>query len=65
MSQLLNQKQQVLLNDFDRIMGVYFLLRKDYRDHQNELYLKLVSIMADRLNVHAANIMVILTNCRT
>ncbi|KAJ3125367.1 hypothetical protein HK098_000314 [Nowakowskiella sp. JEL0407] len=38
-------KQQVLLNDFDRLL-------RDFRDHQNELYLKLVSIMNERLAVH-------------
>ncbi|KAI8910410.1 Vps54-like protein-domain-containing protein [Gorgonomyces haynaldii] len=52
LSQFIPQKQQVLLNDFDKIIG-------DYRDHQNELYLKLVSIMNERLGVQANAILAI------
>lgn len=44
-------RQQVLLTDFDRLL-------RDYREHQSELYAKLVSIMNERLVVHAKDIMV-------
>lgn len=50
-SVFISPKQQMLLNDFDRIAG-------DYRDHQNELYLKLIGIMNDRLAVHTASLSV-------
>ncbi|KAJ1567300.1 hypothetical protein HK405_006444 [Cladochytrium tenue] len=42
-------KQHVLLADFDR-------LERDFGDHQNELYAKLVSIMNDRLSVQCSNL---------
>ncbi|KAJ3396863.1 hypothetical protein HDU92_001697 [Lobulomyces angularis] len=45
-------KQQVLLTDFDRLL-------RDYREHQNELYFKLVSIMQERLQVHSKNMLAI------
>ncbi|KAJ3299753.1 hypothetical protein HK104_007207 [Borealophlyctis nickersoniae] len=35
------KQQQIILGDFDRLLG-------DYRHHQNELYMKLVSIMNER-----------------
>jgi vacuolar protein sorting-associated protein 54 len=41
----LPEKQQILLGGFDR-------LSRDYREHQNELYCKLVGIMQERLVVH-------------
>lgn len=41
----LNMKQAVMLVDFDK-------LKRDYQEHQNEVHAKLVSIMADRLEVH-------------
>jgi vacuolar protein sorting-associated protein 54 len=41
----LNQKQAVMLVEFDK-------LKRDYQEHQNEIYSKLVSIMSDRLAVH-------------
>ncbi|TPX38226.1 hypothetical protein SmJEL517_g00015 [Synchytrium microbalum] len=47
--QYLPTKQAVLLNDMDRLV-------KDYRDHQSELYAKLVSIMMERLTVHSKNL---------
>ncbi|EGF78134.1 hypothetical protein BATDEDRAFT_90790 [Batrachochytrium dendrobatidis JAM81] len=48
-SRLLSPKQQVLLSDFDRIL-------RDFREHQNELYAKLISIMNDRLALHASKL---------
>ncbi|KAI8804520.1 Vps54-like protein-domain-containing protein [Cladochytrium replicatum] len=45
----LSAKQQVLLGDFDR-------LSRDFKDHQSELYTKLVSIMNERLNVHCRSL---------
>ncbi|KAJ3050529.1 hypothetical protein HK097_008530 [Rhizophlyctis rosea] len=45
-------KQHVLLGDFDRLV-------RDYKDHQNELYSKLVSIMAERLRVIADSLRII------
>lgn len=55
LSQLLPSRQQVLLSDFDRIIG-------DFRDHQNELYMNLVNIMVDRLGTHANHLVVLLPN---
>ncbi|KAJ1343671.1 hypothetical protein BSLG_001746 [Batrachochytrium salamandrivorans] len=49
MSRLLSSKQQILLTDFDRIL-------RDFKEHQNELYAKLVSIMNDRLGPHASKL---------
>ncbi|KAI8924687.1 hypothetical protein BC831DRAFT_464348 [Entophlyctis helioformis] len=49
---LLPPKQQVLLGDFDRIL-------RDYRDHQSELFMKLVGIMNDRLVLHAGKLVAI------
>ncbi|KAI9203421.1 Vps54-like protein-domain-containing protein [Polychytrium aggregatum] len=45
----LTAKQQVLLADFDRLLS-------DYREHQNGLYFKLVSLMTDRLEFHSKNL---------
>ena len=45
------QKQQILLKDFDR-------LSKDYKEHQNELHQKLVSIMEERVIAHSAELLV-------
>ncbi|KAJ3042297.1 hypothetical protein HDV00_007664 [Rhizophlyctis rosea] len=42
-------KQHVLLGDFDRLL-------RDYKDHQSELYVKLVSIMTERLRVIAESL---------
>jgi len=50
LSTKLPQKQQVLLTDFDRLM-------RDYREHQSELYTKLVGIMQERLWVHCKSLM--------
>jgi vacuolar protein sorting-associated protein 54 len=50
-SNRLPTKQQVLLGGFDRLL-------RDYRDHQNELYFKLVNIMQERLVVHCKGLMV-------
>lgn len=50
-SNRLPAKQQVLLTDFDRVM-------RDFREHQNELYSKLVSIMQERLAVHCKSLIV-------
>ncbi|KAJ1928128.1 hypothetical protein IWQ60_002338 [Tieghemiomyces parasiticus] len=47
--QTLSAKQAVLLNEFDRIL-------KDYREHQNELHLKLVAIMTERAQFHGKTI---------
>lgn len=41
----LNSKQSVMLVEFDK-------LKRDYQEHQNEIYAKLVAIMGDRLAVH-------------
>lgn len=41
----LNPRQAVLLIEFDK-------LKRDFQEHQNEIYAKLVSIMGDRLTVH-------------
>lgn len=41
----LNSKQSVMLVEFDK-------LKRDYQEHQNEIYAKLVAIMGDRLTVH-------------
>nr|KAJ3421355.1 hypothetical protein HK105_003773 [Polyrhizophydium stewartii] len=51
-SRLLPPKQQVLLGDFDRIL-------RDFRDHQSELYSKLVSIMNERLVLHSSKLVAI------
>ncbi|TPX53415.1 hypothetical protein SeMB42_g00804 [Synchytrium endobioticum] len=45
-------KQAVLLNDMDRLI-------KDYRDHQAELYAKLVGIMMERVTVHSKNLLAV------
>ncbi|KAI9359276.1 Vps54-like protein-domain-containing protein [Zopfochytrium polystomum] len=42
-------KQKVLLSDFDR-------LSKDYKDHQTELFAKLVAIMSERLSVQCKHL---------
>ncbi|KAJ3416012.1 hypothetical protein HDV05_003609 [Chytridiales sp. JEL 0842] len=52
MERHLPQKQHVLLADFDRLL-------RDYKDHQGELYLKLVSIMEERLIVQCKNLMAV------
>jgi len=44
--------QTVLLAEFDRLL-------KDYNEHQQELYSKLVSIMSERVQSHIANLKVI------
>ncbi|CEH16104.1 Vacuolar sorting protein VPS45 [Ceraceosorus bombacis] len=41
----LSQTQAVMLIEFDK-------LRRDYQEHQNEIFAKLVAIMSDRLSVH-------------
>ncbi|TCD63552.1 hypothetical protein EIP91_005298 [Steccherinum ochraceum] len=41
----LNQKQAVMLIEFDK-------LKRDYQEHQNEIHAKLIAIMGDRLTVH-------------
>ncbi|BGP29936.1 hypothetical protein JCM10296v2_001688 [Rhodotorula toruloides] len=42
----LNPKQAVMLTEFDK-------LKRDYQEHQYEIYAKLVAIMSDRLEVHS------------
>ena len=41
----LTHKQAVMLTEFDRI-------RRDFQEHQNEIHLKLVAIMNERLTAH-------------
>ncbi|CAL1705267.1 unnamed protein product [Somion occarium] len=41
----LNQKQAVILIEFDK-------LKRDYQEHQNEIHAKLIAIMGDRLTAH-------------
>ncbi|KAI0341623.1 Vps54-domain-containing protein [Trametopsis cervina] len=41
----LNQKQAVMLIEFDK-------LKRDYQEHQNEIHAKLIAIMGDRLSAH-------------
>ncbi|KAJ3333446.1 hypothetical protein HDU76_008068 [Blyttiomyces sp. JEL0837] len=48
----LSSKQQVLLSDFDRIS-------RDYKDHQGELYAKLVSIMNERLAIQIKHLLAV------
>ncbi len=50
LSDLFSEKQKLLLNDLDRIA-------RDYREHQSELHSKLISIMQERLDVHAEKLM--------
>lgn len=45
----LTAKQAVMLVEFDK-------LRRDFQEHQHEIYSKLVSIMSDRLTVHASTV---------
>ncbi|WFD36989.1 hypothetical protein MCUN1_003881 [Malassezia cuniculi] len=42
----LGSKQEVLLTEFDKLL-------RDYREHQFEIHSKLLSIMSDRVQVHA------------
>lgn len=42
---LVGRQATVLLGDFERKL-------KDYKEHQNQIYAKLVSIMSDRLAIH-------------
>jgi vacuolar protein sorting-associated protein 54 len=50
-SNRLPSNQQILLDGFDRLL-------RDYKEHQNELYFKLVNIMQTRLVVHCKGLMV-------
>lgn len=40
-----------MLIEFDK-------LKRDYQEHQNEIHLKLIAIMSDRLQVHAKSLQV-------
>ncbi|KAK3827581.1 MAG: Vps54-like protein-domain-containing protein [Benniella sp.] len=44
----MSDKQMVMLTEFDRIL-------RDFQEHQNEIYAKLVAIMQERLSVHIRN----------
>lgn len=44
----MSDKQMVMLTEFDRIL-------RDFQEHQNEIYGKLVAIMQERLSVHIRN----------
>jgi vacuolar protein sorting-associated protein 54 len=41
----MSTKHTPLLSEFDRI-------RKDYKDHQSEIHVKLIAIMNERFNTH-------------
>ncbi|KAF9350726.1 hypothetical protein BGX34_001019 [Mortierella sp. NVP85] len=45
----MSDKQMVMLTEFDRIL-------RDFQEHQNEIYAKLVAIMQERLSVHIRNL---------
>lgn len=45
----LSPKQAVMLIEFDK-------LKRDFQEHQNEIYAKLISIMGDRLAVHCKSL---------
>ncbi|CUA68120.1 Vacuolar protein sorting-associated protein 54 [Rhizoctonia solani] len=45
----LSPKQAVMLIEFDK-------LKRDFQEHQNEIYTKLISIMGDRLAVHCKSL---------
>ncbi|GMK55478.1 hypothetical protein CspeluHIS016_0205340 [Cutaneotrichosporon spelunceum] len=45
----LNPRQAVMLVEFDK-------LKRDYKDHQEEIHAKLVAIMSDRLAVHCGEL---------
>ncbi|CAE6420707.1 unnamed protein product [Rhizoctonia solani] len=45
----LSPKQAVMLTEFDK-------LKRDFQEHQNEIYTKLISIMGDRLAVHCKSL---------
>ncbi|KAJ3258838.1 hypothetical protein HK103_003220 [Boothiomyces macroporosus] len=49
LSELLNARQLVLLNDFEKIL-------RDYKDHQNELFVNLINTMSERSAIHVQTI---------
>ncbi|KAJ3270487.1 hypothetical protein HDV01_007794 [Terramyces sp. JEL0728] len=49
LSELLSQRQLVLLNDFEKIL-------RDYKDHQNELFVNLINTMSERSTIHVQTI---------
>ncbi|KAJ3323452.1 hypothetical protein HDV06_001729 [Boothiomyces sp. JEL0866] len=49
LSELLNSRQLVLLNDFEKIL-------RDYKDHQNELFVNLINTMSERSAIHVQTI---------